>query len=157
MAKSAHEIQKDRIREIEEKADRLLEKCDVVSLASVNEHGYPRICTVSKLKANGFREIYFQTSKRSAIQGKAIHFARNPKASVCYRLDGDSVTLVGEVEIIQEMDIKKQFEADCDQRFFKNGIADPRHLLLRFLVKEATFWIEGKFRTCKYGAFSPQE
>ncbi len=150
MPKTAHEIQQERIREIEEKANRLLEKCDVLTLASVNEHGYPRICAVSKLKANGFSEIYFQTSKRSQYHGKATHFEHNTKASVCYYLGGDSVTLIGEVEIVQDMEIKKAFEQQCDQRFFKKGIADPRFVLLRFHVKEATFWIAGKFRTCRY-------
>jgi general stress protein 26 len=148
--KTAHEIQKERIREIEDKAERLLEKCGAVTLASVNENGYPRICTVTKLKANGFTEIYFQTSKRSEYHGKATHFQNNPKASVCYSLGGDSVTLVGDIEIISDLEIKKEFEQYCDRRFFKKGIADPRHILLRFRANEATFWIEQKFRTCRY-------
>jgi len=150
MDKTANEIQKERIREIEEKAAQLLEKCDVVTLASVNENGYPRICVVTKLGANGFSEIFFQTSKRSAYHGKATHFENNARASVCYYQGGDSVTLIGEVEIVRDMEVKKEFEQQCDTRFFKKGIADPRHVLLRFRVKEATFWIEGKFRTCRY-------
>ena len=150
MTKTAHEIQKERIREIEEKAAQLLEKCDTVTLASINEKGYPRICTVTRLKANGFTEIYFQTSKRSEYHGKATHFQNNPKASVCYSLGGDSVTLIGDVEIVQDMEVKKEFEQQCDTKFFKQGVADPRYVLLRFRVNEATFWIEGKFRTCRY-------
>ena len=148
--KTASEIQKERIQEIEEKAARLLEQCEVVTLASINENGYPRICTVTKLKANGFSEIYFQTSKRSQYHGKATHFQNNPKASVCYSIGGDSVTLIGDVEIIQDFEVKREFEQLCDPLFFKKGIADPKHILLKFRVKEATFWIEGKFRTCRY-------
>jgi general stress protein 26 len=148
--KTANEIQKERIQEIEEKAARLLEKCDVVTLASVNENGYPRICVMDKLKANGFSEIYVETSKRSEIQGKAVHFQTNPKASICYHLGGDSVTLVGEIEIIRDLEIKKEFEHLSNRKFFKAGAADPRHILLRFQAIEATFWIEGRFRTVKY-------
>ncbi len=148
--KTASEIQKERIQEIEEKAARLLEKCDMVTLASVNENGYPRICAVSKVKANGFSEIYVETSKRSETQGKAVHFQANPKASICYHFGGDSVTLVGEVEIIHDLEIKKEFAQLVNLVFFKKGIADPRHILLRFRAIEATFWIEGKFRTVKY-------
>jgi len=150
MTKTANEIQKERIREIEEKAVQLLEKCDTVTLASINEKGYPRICAVTKLKTNGFSEIYFETSKRSAYHGKATHFEHNPKASVCYYLGSDSVTLIGDVEIIRDMEVKKAFEQQCNMRFFKKGMADPKHVLLRFRVSEATFWIEGKFRTCSY-------
>ncbi|RPJ42148.1 MAG: general stress protein [Chloroflexi bacterium] len=150
MPKTANEIQKERTREIEEKAVQLLEQCPVVTLASVNENGYPRICTVSKLKANGFSEIYFETSKRSPYHGKAVHFQNNPKASVGYSLGGDSVTLIGNVEIVQDMEEKKAFAQQCNPQFFKKGVEDPRHVLLRFRVIEATFWIEGKFRTCRY-------
>ncbi len=150
MKKTAHEIQKERIKEIEEKACQLLEKCNVVTLASINENGYPRICAVSKLKAMGFSEIYFITSKRSNLNGKATHFQNNTKASVCYYLGGDSVTLMGNVEIIHDINIKREFEKDCDRRFFSKGIEDPKCFLLKFRVVEATFWIEGKFRTCKY-------
>lgn len=88
MEKTASEIQKERINEIEEKATALLEKCQVVTLASINENGYPRICSITKVKENGFLEIYFFTSKRSHINGKATHFGNNKKASVCYDLGG---------------------------------------------------------------------
>ena len=150
MTKTASEIQKERIREIEEKAVQLLEKCNAVTLASVNEKGYPRICTVTKLMANGFSEIYFETSKRSELHGKATHFQNNPKASVCYSLGADSVTLIGDVEIIRDIAAKKEFEQLCNRRFFKKGVDDPKHVLLKFHTIEATFWIEGKFRTCRY-------
>lgn len=150
MAKTANEIQKERIKEIEEKASQLLEKCSVVTLASINENGYPRVCAITKVRNNGFSEIYFMTSKRSHLTGKATHFENNTKASVCYYLDGDSVTLIGNVEIVKDMDEKRKFDNDCDRKFFKKGIEDPKCYLLKFRTNEATFWIDGKFRTCKY-------
>ncbi|HYE11629.1 MAG TPA: pyridoxamine 5'-phosphate oxidase family protein [Patescibacteria group bacterium] len=150
MEKTANEIQKERIKELEHKANILLEKCDILTLASINENGYPRICAISKIRSNGFLEIYFMTSKRSHLNGKATHYESNTKASVCYQLGGDSVTLIGDVEIIQDMDEKRKFDSDCDRNFFKKGIEDPKCYLLRFQTNEATFWIEGKFRTCKY-------
>jgi general stress protein 26 len=153
MEKTANEIQKERIKEIEEKASMLLEKCSVVTLASVNGKGYPRTCVISKVINNGFSEIYFMTSKRSHLDGKATHFENNTKASVCYYLDGDSVTLIGDVEIVTDINEKRMFDNYCDRNFFKKGIEDPKCYLLRFRTNEATFWIEGKFRTCRYKAF----
>lgn len=150
MEKTANEIQKKRIKELEKKARILLEKCNILTLASVNENGYPRICVISKIRSNGFLEIYFMTSKRSHLNGKATHFENNTKASVCYHHGGDSVTLIGNVEIIHDVDEKAKFESDCDKNFFKKGIQDPKCYVLRFRTNEATFWIEGKFRTCKY-------
>ena len=49
MALKASEIQKQRIKEIELKADKLVKKCEVMFVSSVNEKGYPRTCCVRKL------------------------------------------------------------------------------------------------------------
>lgn len=150
MDKTSNEIQKERIKELEEKANRLIKRCKVATLTSINEKGYPRTCLLSIAKAEDFSEVYFITSKRSQINGKATHFETNPKASVCYFLDGDSVTLVGNVEFVEDKELQAQVWNESDRRFFKNGIEDPKFRLLKFHTMEATFWIEGKFRTCKY-------
>lgn len=150
MEKTASQIQKERIKELEEKADALIAKCDVATLTSINEKGYPRTCVMSIAKADGFRDVFFVTSKRSAINGKATHFESNQKASVCYFFGGDSVTLIGDVEFIEDTTTQENIWKETDRRFFKKGIADPKFRLIHFHTIEATFWIEGKFRTCKY-------
>lgn len=146
----ASEIQKERIADIENKADFLLKEIQTATLTSVNESGYPRTCAVTKAADNGFREVYFITSKRSQLHGKATHFEENPKASVCYFKGTDSVTLVGEVEFVEDQALKEKLWSESDRRFFSKGIADPKFKLLKFTTLEATFWIGGKFRTCKY-------
>ena len=150
MEKKASEIQKERIKELEDKANVLIKKCSVATLSSVNENGYPRTCVLSIARAEGFSDIYFVTSKRSKLNGKATHFENNPKASVCYFLGGDSVTLVGYVEFVEDKKLQEAVWNETDRKFFKNGIEDPKFRLIKFHTKEATFWIEGKFRTCKY-------
>lgn len=150
MKKTASEIQKERIQEIEQKATVLIEKCKVATLTSITEKGYPRTCVLSIAKAEGFSDIYFITSKRSHISGKATHFETNSKASVCYYTEGDSVTLIGNVEFIEDKKLQESVWNETDRKFFKNGIDDPKFRLIKFHTLEATFWIEGKFRTCKY-------
>lgn len=150
MKKTASEIQKERIRELEQKATALIEKCNVATLTSITEKVYPRTCVLSIAKADGFSDIYFITSKRSHINGKATHFETNPKASVCYYMEGNSVTLIGNVEFIKDKKLQESVWNETDRRFFKNGIDDPKFRLIKFHTIEATFWIEGKFRTCKY-------
>lgn len=44
MTKKASEIQKKRIKELEEKANALIKKCSTATLTSINEKGYPRTC-----------------------------------------------------------------------------------------------------------------
>ena len=148
--KKASEIQKERIKELEENANALIQKCKTAALTSINEKGYPRTCLLSIAKAEGFSDIYFVSSKRSEINGKVTHFEKNNKASVCYFLEGDSVTLIGNVEFIEDKELQEEIWNETDRRFFKNGIDDPKFRLIKFHTNEATFWIGGKFRTCKY-------
>lgn len=150
MEKKASEIQKERTKELEEKANALIKKCSVATLTSINESGYPRTCVLSIAKAESFSDIYFVSSKRSKSNGKVMHFEVNPKASVCYFLGGDSVTLIGNVEFVEDKALQEAVWNETDRRFFKKGIEDPKFRLIKFHTIEATFWIEGKFRTCKY-------
>ena len=150
MEKTANEIQKERQAELEQKADLLIKQCPAAALTSINEKGYPRTCVLSIAHEEGFRDIYFVSSKRSEINGKVTHFEKNPKASVCYYKDGDSVTLIGNVEFITDRELQEKVWNETDRRFFKKGIDDPKFRLIKFHTIEATFWIEGKFRTCKY-------
>ena len=60
------------------------------------------------------------------------------------------MTLIGDVEFIEDRTLQEAIWKETDRKFFKKGIADPKFRLLHFHTTEATFWIEGKFRTCKY-------
>ncbi len=150
MEQKASDIQKKRIKEIEIKADELVKKCEVMFVSSVNEKGYPRTCCVSKLSDEGFRDIFFVTSKRSEKQGKAKHFETNTKSSICFQHGGDSLTLVGDVEIITDTTEMQKLWNEDDRAFFPKGIDDPKIRFIHFHTLEATFWIEHKFRTVKY-------
>lgn len=150
MKQTASEIQKQRIKEIETKADELVKECRIMFVSSVNEKGYPRTCCVSKLGDKGFKDIYFVTSKRSEKQGKAKHFEANTKSSICFQREGDSLTLVGEVEIITDMAEMQRLWNEQDRSFFPKGVDDPKIRFIHFHTLEATFWIDRKFRTVKY-------
>lgn len=149
-ALKASDIQKRRIKEIEAAADALVRECDVMFVSSVTERGYPRTCCVSKLRDEGFRDVWFVTSKRSEKQGKAKHFEMSSKASVCFRRGGDSLTLVGEVAFVTERAEMERLWNEGDRSFFPNGIDSPKIRFLHFHTLEATFWIGQKFRTVTY-------
>ena len=125
-----------------DKAEELLAKCEVVTLASINEEGYPRVCVISKIKTEGIRTIWMATGTHSAKTG---HFRQNPKASVCYYLGGDSVTLLGEVSIVQDAAVKRELWQDWFIEHFPGGPTDPGYVLLKFESNHATYWIEGTF------------
>lgn len=90
-----------------------------------------------------------QKERIAQIKEMATHF-ESPKASVCYFSDTDSATLVGNVKFVEDLSVQESIWNDSDRRFFSKGIDDPKFRLVKFHTIEATFWIEGKFRTCKY-------
>lgn len=146
----ASEIQKQRIREIEAAADELVRDCALMFVSSVNERGYPRTCCVAKLRDEGFRDIWFVTSRRGGTQGKAAHFEANTRASVCFQRGGDSLTLVGEVEFVTAREDMERLWNEGDRTFFPKGTGDPKIRFVHFHTLEATFWLGHKFRTVKY-------
>ena len=150
MKLKASEVQKQRIMEIEAEADELVRNCGIMFVSSVNEQGYPRTCCVAKLKDEGFRDVYFVTSKRSEKQGKAKHFETNTKSSVCFQREGDSLTLVGEVRIITDRAEMQELWNESDRAFFPKGLDDPKIRFIHFHTLEVTFWIGHKFRTVCY-------
>lgn len=128
------------------KAGELLAGCDTVSLASVNENGYPRVCIINRVDSKGIGEIWFSTGTNSA---KTRHFAANPKASVCFHRDGDSVTLLGKVEMLRDRETLAAMWREDFIEHFPGGVDDPNYCVLRFRGEEATLWIGRVFETVK--------
>lgn len=120
--------------------------CAEITLASVNENGYPRICVLSKIKSEGVRKVYVATGTSSV---KTMHFQENPRAGVCVWKDGNSITLVGKATMTRDRDILEEMWLDWFIEHFPGGIDDPNYCVLEFETEEATLWIDGEFVTHK--------
>ena len=128
------------------KAADLLNECAEITLASVNENGYPRICVLAKIKSDGIKKVWCATGLSGT---KTAHFNKNPKASVCFWKGGNSVTLVGNVAVKTDKQIREELWLDWFINHFPGGIDDPNYCVLEFSAEEATFWIDGEFVTIK--------
>jgi general stress protein 26 len=126
------------------KAADMLEKCGEITLASVSEEGYPRVCVVSKIKSEGIKKLWVATGLSSV---KVRHFKQNNKASVCAYSNGNSATLVGKVSVIQDPTVKAEMWIDWFINHFPGGIEDPNYCILQFEAEEATLWIDNEFVT----------
>ena len=98
---------------MKEKATELLQRCEVVTLASVNKEGYPRPVPMSKILAEGISTIWMSTGADSL---KTIDFLSNPKAGLCFQDKGDSVALTGKMEVVTDEKMKEgeySFYVNC--------------------------------------------
>ncbi|MDE6562229.1 MAG: pyridoxamine 5'-phosphate oxidase family protein [Muribaculaceae bacterium] len=124
------------------KAEEVLARCEDITIASVNADGYPRPVPVSIMKTIGFNEVWISTGADSV---KTIEFLANPKAGLCYSSKGDSVAMRGTVEIVTNDELRKEMWKDWMIYHFTEGPTDTNYVLLRFVVKDATIWIENEF------------
>ena len=57
---------------MKEKAEQLLQRCEVVVITSVNEEGYPRPVPMSKIKSEGYSVVWMATGNDSLKAGLCI-------------------------------------------------------------------------------------
>ncbi len=130
-----------------QKAEHLLTQCQVCTVASVSETGFPRICVLMPLQTKGIKEFWFSTG---ASGTKMKHFKINNKAGVTFYYGGDSVTLTGYMEIITDKVVKEglwQTYESFLSRHFIGGKTDPEYCVIHFIATEATIYIDGDFKT----------
>lgn len=126
---------------IREKAAQIVANAQIITLASIDENGYPRPVPVVKLKdENGV--IYVSTGTSSA---KTAHFRANPKAGISIVKGGDSVVFTGEIDIIEDIAIKRSLWGDWMLDHFPGGIEDPEYCILKFTPISHTYWIDNEF------------
>ncbi len=127
------------------RAVQLLEKCDSVQLAAINWQGYPRVCEMERVKSVGLSELFFTTP---AVSAKVAYYMKNKKAGVSYCFGGDSVSLVGSVEIVRDMETKKEvWQNGHEHRFATNNDGTPKYCLLKFTTAGASVFMDGKKET----------
>lgn len=127
---------------IQEKAAALLQRCQVLSLSSINKDGYPRPVPMAKITTEGISTIYLATGYDAQ---KTKDFLSNPKAGICFHEGGNSVALTGNIEIITEQTQKDKYWLDTFTAHFPKGPTDPNYIILKFQSNHATIFIEGKF------------
>lgn len=130
------------MKTILEEANEILQRCDVVVLTSVNSEGFPRPVPLSKISSNGLNEIWFATGKGSV---KVRDFSTNNKSGVCFYEQGNSIAMEGITEIVSDIESKKKFWQDWFIEHFPKGVEDENYILLKFIGKNATIWIDGEF------------
>lgn len=105
-------------------------------------HDEPRPVPLDKIFSVGCNEVWIVTAADSE---KVKDFNINSKAGLSYSFYGDSVALRGTVEVITDDETRNQMWQEYFINYFPLGPKDPNYVLVHFIGKEATIWINREF------------
>lgn len=127
--------------QVKDRALELLERCDLITLTSITEDGYPYSSVMTKLENDGLEHFYFFAAANSR---KAANFKANAKACVSYHAPGGSVTLVGDVAPVTDLGIRTRCWRDFLKQAFPDGPQDEGLLILGFTARQGTICLAGR-------------
>lgn len=117
----------------------LVNSCKIAMVGSNGEDGFPNIKAMTKIETEGLNKIWFSTNTSSK---RVAQFKLNPKACV-YFADLDRWTglmLVGNMEVLEDLEIKKRFWSDGCEKYYPLGITDPDYCILCFNAKSGNYY-----------------
>ncbi|MCL2519278.1 MAG: pyridoxamine 5'-phosphate oxidase family protein [Oscillospiraceae bacterium] len=123
------------------KANQIIKTCDAAYFGVIDEDGFPSVCTVSPTKTENILEIYFSTNIGN---NKEKRLRNNNRASVCFRSDGNNITLVGEAEILNDQKTKSLHWLDWFKDHYQGGETDPNYIIIKLRTKRASLWIDNE-------------
>lgn len=109
-------------------------------LALIDLDGYPTASTITPSKADGINWITFCTGLEST---KSRRLSKRNRASVCFNASDHNITLVGTIEVLTDLDVKKEmWYAGLVNHF--SGPEDPNYCVLRFKTERYNLLIDWK-------------
>ena len=121
-----------------EKANQIIKTQDTAYFGVIDENGFPSVSTVSPTKSESIFEVYFTTNTGS---NKEKRLQKNNRASICYRVGDNNVTLVGEAEIVTDQEIKSRCWLDWFINHYPGGETDPNYIVIKLKTKRVSLWI----------------
>ncbi|MFX0004791.1 MAG: pyridoxamine 5'-phosphate oxidase family protein [Candidatus Hodarchaeota archaeon] len=141
------------LNDIKQLSLELIENSLVVYFSTIDSNGFPitraLLNTRYKTRYPEFSDfydklddkyvLYFSTNTSSS---KIEHIKENPKVSVyfCDPEDFKGVMFGGDIEIVDDMAIKREFWLDRSKRYYPKGLEDPDYTILRFKPKSGRFY-----------------
>jgi len=103
-----------------------------------NEVRFPKLVSLFQKQSNEFT-IIFSTNTSST---KISDMEENPKVAVYYCLPESwrGVMLGGEIEIVHDLELKKNLWHDGWERYYPSGFDDPDHSVVRLYPTIARGW-----------------
>ncbi|MCJ7650392.1 MAG: pyridoxamine 5'-phosphate oxidase family protein [Candidatus Lokiarchaeota archaeon] len=141
------------LEEIKKLSLELMESSKAAYISTIDSGGYPITRAIFNLRNKEqfpeFSEFFNELDNEFVIfistntsSSKTDQVTKNPKISVyyCEPKDFKGVMFVGEVEIINDLNIKKKIWLDWWTKYYHDGLEDPDYTLLRLKPKMAEFY-----------------
>jgi general stress protein 26 len=139
--------------EIKQECMKLMETADTVCVSTIDGEGYPQIRAMVNLRNKeqfsnlaglfeGHDEdlLIYMTTDTASDKFKQIE--ANPKVSVyfCNPKNIQGLLLTGEIEVVADMDIKKQLWQDDWTMYYPGGVDGPEYNILCLKPRYVKFW-----------------
>jgi len=108
-------------------------------LGTNGDNGYPNIKAMFKMENEEMKTIWFSSNTSSKRVAQVI---QNSKACV-YFIDVKKVQglmLVGNVEVLQDIESKKRLWRDGFERYYPLGVTDPDYSVLCFTAQWGNYY-----------------
>ena len=128
------------------KIEKLIKQRSFALIGSIDEEGFPNMkAMLSPRKREGIKTFFFSTNTSSA---RVKQYRQNPKACVYFFCKGLihywGVMLKGEMEVLEDDEIKKLLWQTGDRIYYPKGVTDPDYCVLKFTAKEGRYYSDLK-------------
>ena len=118
----------------------LIEKASLTQICYMDDEGFPITKAMLKPREReGIKEFWFSTNTSS---NKVKCFKNNPKASI-YFVDKRffrGVSLIGNIEVIEDQEVKERIWKEGDDMYYPLGITDPDYCVLKFTARRGRYY-----------------
>jgi len=113
------------------------------ALSLIDDKGYPSATTFCITRADGIKWLTFNTATDRPY---AERIRKNNKACVCINSNEYTINLVGTVEVLTDIESKKENWLDFfNDGMHWSGVDDPQLLIIRFTTERYTIQFADDF------------
>jgi len=122
-----------------------IKKQTVAFIASVDEDGFPNMkAMLVPRKING-NDFYFTTNTSSI---RVTQYKNNERASIYFfnkgRFKYEGVMLIGKMEVLTDVETKKEIWRTGDSMFYRGGVTEPDYCVLKFTAIKGRYYCDLK-------------
>jgi len=123
------------------KADLLLKSLESIEIAGIDVSGYPHIFEMEVMTNSNVKTINFTTGIYS---DKVNDFKNNNKAGVSFCIGKQSISLIGQVTVIEETEEKRSLWNTDRTKYLNDSSKEKLYCVLQFSTEVLYYYLDGE-------------